>query len=243
MSTGVTNFFFNNFQSSKEQDLIQNLVTESISIYGHDVYYIPRTLNNFDPVYGSDDVSTYDKAIMVAMYIENVYGFEGDKEFMSKFGGPQIKDQITLAISRRVYTEEIGDLIDQPSPKQGDLIFFTVNQRCFKIVYVEKYEMFYQMGSLQSWKFTCELFDYNNETINTGVPEIDSIMTKLNTNSMNWAILNEDGLMLVNEDGSSVISEKMPDIAIIGDDSVEIQTESEMFVDFSTIDPFSEGSV
>lgn len=239
---GTTNFFFNNFQSSKEQELIENLVTESISIYGHDVYYIPRTLNNFDPVYGADDISSYDKAIMVAMYIENVNGFEGDREFMSKFG-PEIRDQITLAVSRRIFTQEIGDIINQQTPNSGDLVFFTANQKCFKITYVEKYEMFYQMGSLQSWKLTCELFDYSNENINTGIPEIDSIMKKLNTNSLNWGILNEDGLMLVNEDGATVVSEQMPEVTIIGDQSMEIQSEGDMFVDFSTIDPFSEGHV
>ena len=57
-----TSFFFNNFQASQEQLLIENLVIESIRIYGHDVYYIPRKLNKYDDVYGADDQSSYEVA-------------------------------------------------------------------------------------------------------------------------------------------------------------------------------------
>ncbi len=48
----ATSVYFNNFQSSQEQLLIENLIIESIKIYGHDVYYMPRILDNKDPIYG-----------------------------------------------------------------------------------------------------------------------------------------------------------------------------------------------
>ena len=40
----ATNFYFNNLDSSQEQTLIEDLIIESIKIYGLDVYYIPRTV-------------------------------------------------------------------------------------------------------------------------------------------------------------------------------------------------------
>ena len=58
----ATNFFFNNFQSSQEQQLIENLIIEAVRIYGQDMYYIPRKLNNYDSIYGADDQSSYEIA-------------------------------------------------------------------------------------------------------------------------------------------------------------------------------------
>ena len=51
-----TSVFFNNFTSSMEQNLIENLIIESIKIYGHDVYYIPRELKNLDEIYADKDL-------------------------------------------------------------------------------------------------------------------------------------------------------------------------------------------
>ena len=83
---GHTNLFYNNFQSSQEQQLLDSLIQESIGIYGQDMWYIPRKLNNYDSVYGADDQSSYELAIMVPIYIESYDGFKGDGNFMSKFG-------------------------------------------------------------------------------------------------------------------------------------------------------------
>lgn len=58
----ATNFFFNNFNSSQEQLLLENLVIESIKIYGHDVYYIPLTRTSYDDIYGEDDQAAYNSA-------------------------------------------------------------------------------------------------------------------------------------------------------------------------------------
>lgn len=96
----ATNFFFNNFQSSQEQLLLENLIIESIKIYGEDMYYLPRTINKKDELYGTDDISTYDSAVLVEMYIKNVDGFQGDGNFMSKFG-LEIRDQVTFTIAKR----------------------------------------------------------------------------------------------------------------------------------------------
>ena len=129
-----TNFYFNNFQNSQEQLLIENLVIESIKIYGHDVKYIPRTLQLFDKIYGEDtQTSTFTQAIDVEMYIKNVEGFAGDGDFLSKFG-VQIRDQITFTIARRVFSEEIDGFINFGRPREGDLIYFPLNGKLFEII-------------------------------------------------------------------------------------------------------------
>lgn len=238
-----TNFFFNNFNSSQEQLLLENLVIESIRIYGHDIYYIPRKLNNYDDVYGEDDQSSYEQAIMIEMYIKSINGFSGDGNFMSKFG-LEIRDQVVFSVAQRIFSEEIGTATTQPRPNEGDLIFFPLNNKCFQIKYVNKQEFFYQLGALQTWEMTCELFEYAGEKISTGIPEIDILQTKFSTNAFDWALKSENGDILTDEDGNYLVLEgsSVGDL-VPADDSDEIQKESDKFVDFSVKDPFSLGNI
>ena len=239
----ATNFFFNNFQSSQEQLLIENLVIESIKIYGHDVFYIPRKLNNYDDVYGADDQSSYEVAYPIEMYIKSFDGFKGDGNFMSKFG-LEIRDQVVFSMAQRIFNEEIGQFTTQVRPNEGDLIYFPLNRKCFQIKFVNKFEMFYQLGALQTWEVTCELFEYSGELLNTGIPEIDSLQKKFSTNILDWTINQEDGYEIKTEDGDYLILENasLNDL-VMASDNDEIQSESDLFVDFSSSDPFSEGSI
>ena len=108
-------------------------------------------------------------------------------------------------------------------------------------MFVNKFEMFYQLGALQTWEMTCELFEYSGETFNTGIPEIDSIQVKFDNNVLTWAIRDENNDYLTDEDGNYIILEgKAASDLIPGDDSIAIQKESDEFVDFSVKDPFSE---
>ena len=132
----ATNFFFNNFQSSQEQLLLENLIIESIRIYGQDMYYIPRKLNNYDNVYGADDQSSYENAYSIELYIKSVDGFSGDGDFMSKFG-IEIRNQVVFSVAQRRFNEEIGDYTTQVRPNEGDLIYFPLNKKCFQIKYVK----------------------------------------------------------------------------------------------------------
>lgn len=239
----ATNFFINNFQSYQEQSLLENLIIESIRFYGEDMYYIPRTLNNYDPVYGADDQSSYDKAFLVEMYIKSVDGFTGDGSFLSKFG-LEIRDRVVFSVARRVFNEEVGVHTSQVRPNEGDLIFFPLNQKCFQIKYVNKFEMFYQLGALQTWEITAELFEYSGESFNTGIPEIDKIQQSLDTNQYNWALKDENGDILLDEEGNMLVLEGASiDLLIPAAENDEIQRESDLFVDFSEQDPFSEGTV
>lgn len=239
----ATNFFFNNFQASQEQLLLENLIIESIRIYGQDMYYIPRKLNNYDDVYGADDQSSYESSYPMEMYIKSIDGFSGDGDFMSKFG-IEIRNQVIFSMAQRVFNDEVGQYTNQVRPNEGDLIFFPLNQKCFQIKYVNKFEMFYQLGALQTWEVTCELFEYSGELMNTGIPEIDNLQKKLSTNILDWTIENEISEAILDEDGDylilegSSINDKVP-----AADNEEIQKESDLFVDFSAMDPFSDGNI
>jgi hypothetical protein len=239
----ATNFFFNNFQSSQEQQLLEDLIIESIRQYGEDMYYIPRKLNNYDEVYGADDQSSYENAYMIEMYIKSVDGFSGDGNFMSKFG-IEIRDQVIFSVARRIFNDEVGSYTTQVRPNEGDLIYFPLNQKCFQIKYVNKYEMFYQLGTLQTWEMTCELFEYAGETINTGIPEIDKLQKLFDTNQYHWTVKDEDGGPILTEDGDLIVLEgSSVDNLIFAADNDEIQRESDLFVDFTAYDPFSERSI
>lgn len=236
----ATSFFFNNFQASQEQYLLENLIIEAIKIYGQDMFYIPRKLNNYDSVYGADDVSSYDVAYPIEMYIKSIDGFSGDGEFLSKFG-IEIRNQVVFSVSRRIFSEEIGQNTTQVRPNEGDIIYFPLNQRAFVIRYVNKYEMYYQLGALQTWEMTCEVFEYSNEQFSTGIEEIDSLQVMYNTDILNWSIKTEDGLMVTDEDGNYLIQEghAMEDVVVAADND-EIQKESDLFVDWSAQNPFTD---
>ena len=72
--------------SAQEQKFIENLVVESIEIYGQDIYYVPRTIVNKDTVFGEDSDSQFDTAKPIRAYVNNAEGWEGQGELLSKFG-------------------------------------------------------------------------------------------------------------------------------------------------------------
>ena len=179
-----TNMYINNFESSPEQNLVHDLLIESIKFYGMDMYWVPRTTSaTADQVFGEDTLSSFTQAYPIEMYIKNVEGFEGEGDFLSKFG-LDIRDQVTftVAIRRFEQLEAIETLPTQTTapfarPREGDLIYFPLNGKLFEIQFVEHESIFYTAGTLPVYDLRCELFVYNNQTITTGVPEIDTIAT------------------------------------------------------------------
>jgi len=237
-----TNVFIRGYDRRNEQRLLDSLNREAISIYGEDMYYIPRVLINYDSVYGADDQSVYNQAIAVPIYIENTTGFTGDGSFMAKFG-IEVRDRTTFSISRTVFEENVKFKNGQLRPNESDLIYFPLNKKCFQIKYVEKFETFYPLGALYLWRMQCELFEYSNETINTGIAEIDSLRV-YSTVVSDFAIKNQDNAFILTEDGDFICIEDS-DISskIADDDSEEIEKESSDIIDFSITDPFSDGHI
>lgn len=174
------NYYFENYGNSMEQSLIEDLVIESIRIYGIDVWYLPRTLVAKDDLLNEDDLSSFDDAYMVEMYVKSVDGFEGEGDFLSKFG-LQIRDSVTMTIAQRVYELEIGLSTEINRPREGDLIYLPLNRKFFEVQHVEHESIFYQMGSLQTYDLRAELFEYSGERFNTGSPFLDDHFEPLNT--------------------------------------------------------------
>ena len=241
----VTNVFFNNFESFAEQTLIEDLIIESIRMYGHDLYYCPRTIENRDSVFNEDTISSYNDAYLIEMYIKNVEGFEGEGDFLSKFN-IQIRDEITFSVASRVFADEIGAPEITTRPEEGDLIFFPLTGKVYVVKFVESETVFYQMGALQTYDLRCELFEYSHEDLNTGIPDIDSLEEKY---SQNIGITNPDSLdangdIIIDANTGRPITSDTYNLS--GDpfaDNDDLQSEGENIIDWSEIDPFSEGSI
>lgn len=237
----ATNFYFNNFSSSQEQQLIENLIYESIKIYGHEVYYIPKSFRSKDDLYLEDPSVSYNTAINIEMYIKNVDGFEGDGKFFSKFG-LEIRDQITLTLARKAFYEEIGSSQGLERPNEGDLIYFPLNGKVFQIKYVDSTKFFYQLGTLQTYDLVCEMFEYSGERLNTGIPDIDNMQSTYSPGFAAHRILTEDNFMLLDEDGYPLANETFDlEVSDPISDNEELEIEGDSIIDFSEIDPFSEG--
>ena len=102
----MLNKYFNNYGFAREQDLVEDLILESIKIYGHSVKYLPRTTVKNDHLFGEDVLSKFDESIEIEMYLKSMEGFEGDGQFLSKFG-LEIRDQIVLTVSRKRFDQSI----------------------------------------------------------------------------------------------------------------------------------------
>lgn len=102
----MLNKYFNNYTFSREQDVVEDLILESIKIYGHDVKYLPRTSVKNDHLFGEDTLSKFNEAIDIEMYLKSMEGFEGDGQFLSKFG-LEIRDQIVLTVSRKRFDQVV----------------------------------------------------------------------------------------------------------------------------------------
>ena len=188
--------------SSQEQKFIENLIVESIEIYGQDIYYLPRTLVNRDTVFGEDIDSQFDSARSVRAYVNTVEGWEGQGELLSKFG-VRVEDKTTFIFSREKFKEKVDDLETlnvEGRPNEGDLIYFPRTKHLFEIQFVEAERPFYQLGKGYVWECQCELFEYSDEDIDTGVAEIDAIETSFaNTITVNFAAASGSGDFTVGE--------------------------------------------
>jgi len=164
-----------------EQNLYEDLIIESLGIYGQDVYYIPRTLVNRDNVLNEDPASTFDDAYLLEMYIENTEGFEGAGDLYSKFG-LEIRDDATFIVSRRRWETRVGVFDDNtvdPRPQEGDLIFLPMTNSFFEISYVEDDSPFYQLSNLPVYRMQCTLFEYKDEDFDTGITAVDDATAKV----------------------------------------------------------------
>jgi hypothetical protein len=165
--------------ATSEKNLYEDIVVEGLRIYGHDVYYLPRSIINEDGIFNEASLSEFGEAFQIEMYVENIDGFEGEGDLLSKFG-LEMRDQMSLIVSNRRWEQLVGrfQTVPESRPQEGDLIYFPLVKGLFQIQYVEEETPFYQLQNIPTFKLKCELFEYSNEAIDTGVGEIDEFETK-----------------------------------------------------------------
>ena len=169
-----TNVFFNQAVKS-EQNLVEDLVVESLRMYGHNCYYLPRTIVNEDTILGDAANSSFDDAYEVEMYLEGLEEFGGEGDLYSKFG-VEVRDSATFIISRRTWERFVSldiNLATGLRPNEGDLIYFPLSKSLFEIKFVEHENPFYQLGKLFVFKMTCDLFEYSGEKFDTSLEALD----------------------------------------------------------------------
>ena len=88
-----------------EKNLYSDLIKEAIQIYGHDVYYMDRTLVAEDTILGEDSLSKFNMQHPIEMYMEDADGgFAGEKELMSQFGLQNLSEA-TFVVNKSRFQE------------------------------------------------------------------------------------------------------------------------------------------
>lgn len=208
--------------SNNEQTLYEDLIVEQLKVFGHDVYYLPRTLVKEDTLFGEDVLSKFDDAYGIEMFMEQVEGYGGEKELVSKFG-LEIRDEATFVVSRRRWISLIGadsNLIVSTRPNEGDLIYFPRLQKLFEINFVDHDDPFFQVDNVPVYKLYCSTFEYSSEQLDTGITAIDAIEDESSLDVLFYQIsleqaadynenmaLEDGDLLLEETDADNILSE------------------------------------
>lgn len=238
----ATNPFFNNFTAANEQDLMANLIVESIQIFGYDMYYLPRTQTNFDDLYNQDDMSKFETAYPIEMYIRSIDSFEGDGSFLSKFG-LEVRDRVGLSVARKTFNSLVGEATSFVRPREGDLIYFAMTKKLFEIIYVDNRAIFYPLGALPLFDLNCEVFEYNGEVFATGIADIDAIAEKYSIDQISHANLVSNTIQYDSSNNIITIPSFDEELRDVEFDNDFIQQTANSLIDFNPEDPFSRGNI
>ncbi len=187
-----------------EKTLYEDLIVEGLKIYGHDVYYLPRTLVNRDLILGEDTSSKFDDSYLIEMYFETTEGFAGQKELINKFG-LEIREDTTFVVAKRSWQTQVDNpatQIVQGRPNEGDIIYFPLMNSFFEIQFVEDQEPLFQLGALPVYKLRVTRWEYSSEELNTGIAEIDDKETNYSLNLLlnRFTLENETGSLQLEQD-------------------------------------------
>ena len=187
----------NGIGNTSEKRLYEDLIIEGLQIYGHDCFYLPRTLVNQDIILGEDMLSRFDSNYSIEMYMETNEGFQGEQELISKFG-LEIREDTTFTVSKRRFDEAVDrfqTLIKEGRPNEGDIIYFPLMNSFFEIQFVQDQEPFFQLGQLPVYKLQCTRWEYSSEKLDTGITEIDSADEQYSLDQLDYQIELEEGTL------------------------------------------------
>ena len=172
--------------TASEQRLVQDLINEHLSFHGVEVTYIPRKFVNRKTVLEEVHSSKFDDNFAIEAYVNNFDGYSGAGDILTKFG-VSVRDELMLTISKERFEDFIApfmagqddgtddsELPTPTRPREGDLVYFPLGQRLFEIKFVEHEDPFYQLGKNYVYMLKCELFEYEDEVIDTSNYEIDT---------------------------------------------------------------------
>ena len=169
--------------SQGEQGLVQDLINEQLRMYGLDCHYIPRKLMTSRSIMREVIESRFDQAFPLEAYLMNVDGYAGQGDILTKFG-VRVTTEATFVISRERFEESVAPFLEQQEddyevsnrPREGDLLFSPLGKKLFEIKYVEFEKPNYQLRKNYTYQLTCEVFEYEDEVIDTNVNTIDSVV-------------------------------------------------------------------
>ena len=185
----------NGIGNTNEKKLYEDLIIEGLKIYGHDVYYLPRTLVNRDLILGEDTLSKFDDSYLIEMYVETTEGLAGEQELINKFG-LEIREETTFMLSKRRWTNAVDSehtMIVEGRPNEGDIIYYPLLNKFFEISFVEDQEPFFQLGNLPVYKLRARTWEYSSERLNTGGTDIDSAEDAFSLDQLAHQFMLEDG--------------------------------------------------
>ena len=172
--------------TSSEQRLVQDLINEHLGMFGVEITYIPRKFVQRDTILNEVQSSKFDDNFAIEAYVNNFDGYGGSGDVLTKFG-MSLKDEVTLTISKDRFEDFIapfmgglddgtgeGEIILSTRPREGDLIYFPLGERLFEVKFVEHENPFYQLGKNYVYELQCELFEYEDEVIDTSLDIIDT---------------------------------------------------------------------
>ena len=269
----MRNRFFNQYGTATEQNVLEDLIIESLKIYGINAYYLPRTHVNLDMLFKEDASMKFDDSLEIEMYLKTYDGYMGQNDFISKFG-LQIDESLTFTVAKKRFSQilqpklmteysynfklEDGDLLRQEidydqdytgyiRPKEGDLIWFPFTRDLFEIKFVEVIETLFQLGKLYTYELRCDKYEYSSEVLDTGNTDIDQLETDYSLSTSNVPrTLMEDGDVLLAEDGGYIMEES--NMVDERDDSAQNdyitgRINDDDILDFSEKNPFAETRV
>ena len=169
--------------SQAEQGLVQDLINEQLRMYGLECHYIPRKLMTSSTIMKEVTESRFDQAFPLEAYLMNVDGYAGQGDILTKFG-VRVTTEATFVISRERFEESVAPFLEQQEddyevsnrPREGDLLFSPLGKKLFEIKYVEFEKPNYQLRKNYTYQLTCEVFEYEDEVIDTNVNTIDSVV-------------------------------------------------------------------
>ena len=185
----------NGIGNTNEKKLYEDLIIEGLKIYGHDVYYLPRTLVNRDLILCEDTLSKFDDSYLIEMYVETTEGLAGEQELINKFG-LEIREETTFMLSKRRWTNAVDSehtMIVEGRPNEGDIIYYPLLNKFFEISFVEDQEPFFQLGNLPVYKLRARTWEYSSEKLNTGVTDIDTAEDAFSLDQLAHQFTLEDG--------------------------------------------------